>query len=160
MLINFTFDVQVCSLVFFFFFEVVFNVSLPESYSYPTKSKFESLVWWWPLLCPANFYFFKLHNFRSMQYTLKCLCSHLLSCCSIFSCDEMASIISEIIYWTAVILYCMDLLLSYSLHNLCWWLHYIVVAIDPEEMRRAQEEMRSQGVPSLASLLPGAARSN
>ncbi|GAB2223134.1 hypothetical protein Droror1_Dr00017271 [Drosera rotundifolia] len=30
--------------------------------------------------------------------------------------------------------------------------------MDPEEMRRAQEEMRSQGVPSLASLLPGAAR--
>ncbi|KAF7830318.1 putative vacuolar membrane protein YML018C isoform X2 [Senna tora] len=27
--------------------------------------------------------------------------------------------------------------------------------MDPEEMRRAQEEMRSQGVPSLASLLPG-----
>lgn len=33
-------------------------------------------------------------------------------------------------------------------------------AIDPEEMKRAQEEMRNQGVPSLASLLPGAARSN
>ncbi|CAL0327193.1 unnamed protein product [Lupinus luteus] len=32
--------------------------------------------------------------------------------------------------------------------------------IDPEEMKRAQEEMRNQGVPSLASLLPGAARSN
>ncbi|KAG6770766.1 hypothetical protein POTOM_026460 [Populus tomentosa] len=32
--------------------------------------------------------------------------------------------------------------------------------IDPEEMRRAQEEMRNQGVPSLASILPGAARSN
>ncbi|KAL5144879.1 ER membrane protein complex subunit 7 [Glycine soja] len=32
--------------------------------------------------------------------------------------------------------------------------------MDPEEMRRAQEEMRNQGVPSLASLLPGAARSN
>uniref|UniRef100_A0A2P2K1Z2 ER membrane protein complex subunit 7 homolog isoform X2 n=1 Tax=Rhizophora mucronata TaxID=61149 RepID=A0A2P2K1Z2_RHIMU len=30
--------------------------------------------------------------------------------------------------------------------------------MDPEEMRRAQEEMRNQGVPSLASLLPGAAR--
>ncbi|KAF5456761.1 hypothetical protein F2P56_026206 [Juglans regia] len=29
--------------------------------------------------------------------------------------------------------------------------------MDPEEMRRAQEEMRSQGVPSLASLLPGGA---
>ncbi|XP_047327339.1 ER membrane protein complex subunit 7 homolog isoform X2 [Impatiens glandulifera] len=28
--------------------------------------------------------------------------------------------------------------------------------IDPEEMKRAQEEMRSQGVPSLSSLLPGA----
>ncbi|XP_058785910.1 ER membrane protein complex subunit 7 homolog [Vicia villosa] len=32
--------------------------------------------------------------------------------------------------------------------------------MDPEEMKRAQEEMRSQGVPSLANLLPGAARSN
>ncbi|GFY96914.1 ER membrane protein complex subunit-like protein [Actinidia rufa] len=31
--------------------------------------------------------------------------------------------------------------------------------LDPEEMRRAQEEMRNQGVPSLTSLLPGAARS-
>ncbi|XP_050220105.1 ER membrane protein complex subunit 7 homolog [Mercurialis annua] len=31
--------------------------------------------------------------------------------------------------------------------------------MDPEEMRRAQEEMRSQGVPSLASLLPGSQRS-
>ncbi|XP_010928303.1 ER membrane protein complex subunit 7 homolog [Elaeis guineensis] len=30
--------------------------------------------------------------------------------------------------------------------------------MDPEEMRRAQEEMRAQGVPSLSSLLPG--RSN
>ncbi|KAJ9167712.1 hypothetical protein P3X46_019318 [Hevea brasiliensis] len=30
--------------------------------------------------------------------------------------------------------------------------------MDPEEMRRAQEEMRQQGVPSLASLLPGAQR--
>ncbi|XP_010525943.1 PREDICTED: ER membrane protein complex subunit 7 homolog [Tarenaya hassleriana] len=29
--------------------------------------------------------------------------------------------------------------------------------IDPEEMKRAQEEMRSQGVPTLSSLLPGAA---
>lgn len=29
--------------------------------------------------------------------------------------------------------------------------------MDPEEMRRAQEEMRNQGVPSLSSLLPGAA---
>lgn len=34
----------------------------------------------------------------------------------------------------------------------CW-----VFGADPEEMRRAQEEMRSQGVPSLANLLPGAA---
>ncbi|KAK3211855.1 hypothetical protein Dsin_016561 [Dipteronia sinensis] len=32
--------------------------------------------------------------------------------------------------------------------------------MDPEEMRRAQEEMRSSGVPSLANLMPGAARSN
>ncbi|KAM3711387.1 hypothetical protein ACB098_01G105100 [Castanea mollissima] len=32
--------------------------------------------------------------------------------------------------------------------------------MDPEEMRRAQEEMRNQGVPSLSSLLPGAARSS
>ncbi|XP_011036595.1 PREDICTED: ER membrane protein complex subunit 7 homolog [Populus euphratica] len=32
--------------------------------------------------------------------------------------------------------------------------------MDPEEMKRAQEEMRNQGVPSLASMLPGAARSN
>ncbi|KAK6927540.1 ER membrane protein complex subunit 7, beta-sandwich domain [Dillenia turbinata] len=32
--------------------------------------------------------------------------------------------------------------------------------MDPEEMRQAQEQMRNQGVPSLASLLPGAARSN
>ncbi|XP_062164769.1 ER membrane protein complex subunit 7 homolog [Alnus glutinosa] len=33
--------------------------------------------------------------------------------------------------------------------------------MDPEEMKRAQEEMRSQGVPSLANLLPGGAgRSN
>ncbi|KAJ6354686.1 hypothetical protein OIU77_005315 [Salix suchowensis] len=32
--------------------------------------------------------------------------------------------------------------------------------MDPEEMKRAQEEMRNQGVPSLASILPGAARSN
>ncbi|KAI4376882.1 hypothetical protein MLD38_014590 [Melastoma candidum] len=30
--------------------------------------------------------------------------------------------------------------------------------MDPEEMRRTQEEMRSQGVPSLANMLPGAAR--
>ncbi|KAK4748327.1 hypothetical protein SAY87_014913 [Trapa incisa] len=30
--------------------------------------------------------------------------------------------------------------------------------MDPEEMRRAQEEMRSQGVPSLANFLPGATR--
>ncbi|OWM63789.1 hypothetical protein CDL15_Pgr006051 [Punica granatum] len=34
----------------------------------------------------------------------------------------------------------------------------LVENMDPEEMRRAQEEMRSQGVPSLSSLLPGAAR--
>ncbi|OMO61628.1 Drug/metabolite transporter [Corchorus capsularis] len=34
----------------------------------------------------------------------------------------------------------------------------LVENMDPEEMRRAQEEMRNQGVPSLASLLPGAAR--
>ncbi|KAK2659952.1 hypothetical protein Ddye_006485 [Dipteronia dyeriana] len=32
--------------------------------------------------------------------------------------------------------------------------------MDPEEMRRAQEEMRSSGVPSLANLMPGSARSN
>ncbi|XP_052175365.1 ER membrane protein complex subunit 7 homolog [Diospyros lotus] len=32
----------------------------------------------------------------------------------------------------------------------------LVENMDPEEMRRAQEEMRNQGVPSLASLLPGA----
>lgn len=32
--------------------------------------------------------------------------------------------------------------------------------IDPEEMRRAQEEMRNQGVPTLSSLLPGAGRSS
>ncbi|KAK4742699.1 hypothetical protein SAY87_000700 [Trapa incisa] len=30
--------------------------------------------------------------------------------------------------------------------------------MDPEEIKRAQEEMRSQGVPSLANFLPGAAR--
>lgn len=36
----------------------------------------------------------------------------------------------------------------------------LVENMDPEEMRRAQEEMRSQGVPSLSNLLPGAARSN
>ncbi|XP_010241615.1 PREDICTED: ER membrane protein complex subunit 7 homolog [Nelumbo nucifera] len=30
--------------------------------------------------------------------------------------------------------------------------------MDPEEIRRAQEEMRSQGVPSLANLIPGAGR--
>ncbi|KAK8348994.1 hypothetical protein V6Z11_A06G116000 [Gossypium hirsutum] len=33
----------------------------------------------------------------------------------------------------------------------------LVENMDPEEMRRAQEEMRSQGVPSLSSLLPGGA---
>ncbi|XP_028798242.1 ER membrane protein complex subunit 7 homolog [Neltuma alba] len=32
--------------------------------------------------------------------------------------------------------------------------------MDPEEMRRAQEEMRNQGVPSLASFLPGASSSS
>ncbi|KAK7849864.1 er membrane protein complex subunit 7 like protein [Quercus suber] len=37
--------------------------------------------------------------------------------------------------------------------NINWLVSY------PEEMRRAQEEMRNQGVPSLSSLLPGAARS-
>lgn len=31
---------------------------------------------------------------------------------------------------------------------------------DPEEIRKAQEEMRNQGVPSIANLIPGAARSN
>ncbi|CAL0319145.1 unnamed protein product [Lupinus luteus] len=36
----------------------------------------------------------------------------------------------------------------------------LMEGIDQEEMKRAQEEMRNQGVPSLASLLPGAARSN
>ncbi|GAV60540.1 DUF2012 domain-containing protein [Cephalotus follicularis] len=36
----------------------------------------------------------------------------------------------------------------------------LVESIDPEEMKRAQEEMRTQGVPSLASILPGAARTN
>ncbi|XP_007011806.2 PREDICTED: ER membrane protein complex subunit 7 homolog [Theobroma cacao] len=35
----------------------------------------------------------------------------------------------------------------------------LVENMDPEEMRRAQEEMRNQGVPSLASLLPGGGRS-
>lgn len=33
----------------------------------------------------------------------------------------------------------------------------LVENMDPEEMKRAQEEMRNQGVPSLANLLPGAA---
>ncbi|CAI8599595.1 unnamed protein product [Vicia faba] len=32
--------------------------------------------------------------------------------------------------------------------------------MDPEEMKRAQEEMRSQGVPSLANLLPSGGRGN
>ncbi|XP_031105705.1 ER membrane protein complex subunit 7 homolog isoform X1 [Ipomoea triloba] len=32
----------------------------------------------------------------------------------------------------------------------------LVENMDPEEIRRAQEEMRSQGVPTLSSLLPGA----
>ncbi|XP_038696484.1 ER membrane protein complex subunit 7 homolog [Tripterygium wilfordii] len=36
----------------------------------------------------------------------------------------------------------------------------LVENMDPEEMKRAQEEMRNQGVPTLASLLPGAGRSN
>jgi hypothetical protein len=36
----------------------------------------------------------------------------------------------------------------------------LCLTTDPEEMKRAQEEMRNQGVPSLASMLPGAARSN
>ncbi|XP_034684357.1 ER membrane protein complex subunit 7 homolog [Vitis riparia] len=36
----------------------------------------------------------------------------------------------------------------------------LVENMDPEEMRRAQEEMRNQGVPSLSSLLPGAGRAN
>lgn len=36
----------------------------------------------------------------------------------------------------------------------------LVENMDPEEMRRAQEEMRSQGVPTLSNLLPGAARTN
>ncbi|KAL5559758.1 hypothetical protein UlMin_035969 [Ulmus minor] len=36
----------------------------------------------------------------------------------------------------------------------------LMESMDPEEMRRAQEEMRSQGVPSLANLIPGAARTN
>ncbi|GLT43661.1 hypothetical protein SLA2020_175970 [Shorea laevis] len=35
----------------------------------------------------------------------------------------------------------------------------LVENMDPEEMRRAQEEMRNQGVPSLANFLPGAGRS-
>lgn len=36
----------------------------------------------------------------------------------------------------------------------------LVENMDPEEMKRAQEEMRNQGVPTLSSLLPGAQRSN
>ncbi|KAL8090036.1 ER membrane protein complex subunit 7 homolog [Apium graveolens] len=36
----------------------------------------------------------------------------------------------------------------------------LVENMDPEEIKRAQEEMRSQGVPSIANLLPGAARNN
>ncbi|XP_009792163.1 ER membrane protein complex subunit 7 homolog [Nicotiana tabacum] len=32
--------------------------------------------------------------------------------------------------------------------------------MDPEEIRRTQEEMRNQGVPTLSSLLPGAQRIN
>ncbi|OAY53647.1 ER membrane protein complex subunit 7 homolog [Manihot esculenta] len=34
----------------------------------------------------------------------------------------------------------------------------LVENMDPEEIRRAQEEMRQQGVPSLANLIPGAQR--
>ncbi|KAJ8534951.1 hypothetical protein K7X08_016679 [Anisodus acutangulus] len=36
----------------------------------------------------------------------------------------------------------------------------LVENMDPEEIRKAQEEMRSQGVPGLSCLLPGAQRSN
>ncbi|KAI3687704.1 hypothetical protein L1987_81406 [Smallanthus sonchifolius] len=36
----------------------------------------------------------------------------------------------------------------------------LVENMDPEEIRKAQEEMRNQGVPSLASLMPGGGRSN
>ncbi|KAM0006122.1 putative ER membrane protein complex subunit 7 [Helianthus debilis subsp. tardiflorus] len=36
----------------------------------------------------------------------------------------------------------------------------LVENMDPEEIRKAQEEMRNQGVPSLANLMPGGARSN
>ncbi|KAJ0953468.1 putative ER membrane protein complex subunit 7 [Helianthus annuus] len=32
----------------------------------------------------------------------------------------------------------------------------LVENMDPEEIRKAQEEMRNQGVPSLANLMPGA----
>ncbi|KAE9452211.1 hypothetical protein C3L33_15913, partial [Rhododendron williamsianum] len=35
---------------------------------------------------------------------------------------------------------------------------FVSVDSDPEEMKRAQEEMRNQGVPSIANLLPGASR--
>ncbi|GJS46968.1 ER membrane protein complex subunit 7 [Tanacetum coccineum] len=35
----------------------------------------------------------------------------------------------------------------------------LVENMDPEEIRKAQEEMRNQGVPSIANLMPGAARS-
>jgi hypothetical protein len=35
----------------------------------------------------------------------------------------------------------------------------LVENMDPEEMKRAQEEMRNQGVPSLTNFLPGASRS-
>ncbi|KAI7743868.1 hypothetical protein M8C21_030317 [Ambrosia artemisiifolia] len=36
----------------------------------------------------------------------------------------------------------------------------LVENMDPEEIRKAQEEMRNQGVPSLANLMPGGTRSN
>ena len=38
------------------------------------------------------------------------------------------------------------------------FINLLYVATDPEEMKQAQEEMRNQGVPSLASLLPGGGR--
>lgn len=36
----------------------------------------------------------------------------------------------------------------------------LVENMDPEEIRKAQEEMRNQGVPSIANLMPGSGRSN
>ncbi|KAL8255923.1 hypothetical protein R6Q59_030990 [Mikania micrantha] len=36
----------------------------------------------------------------------------------------------------------------------------LVENMDPEEIRKAQEEMRNQGVPSLANLMPGGGRSS